>query len=301
MNILLLLHGFLGAKSDLKQIEEKIRESKDNAFDKIWNLTYYDSDYGLDITKPNSIRTPIFNPNADVHSLVIYLYTLLEKKLDTLQKEEVHVTIIAHSMGGLIARSLIKYKCHLHNQKQVLFPNCFIETLILLGTPNHGTLLANKWLFLPVQELIDFLSYIYNLPSSVSIHDLIKNNSQMAQMETDSLFLKNLNEPEYIENVNIITVAGLNNKPFGKLPIIWEPFIFWRIRINSFFPWIHIGQIQNDGLVQANSVSLKGETVKNFTAKDANHLNMLEWKSNPIGKSIYQKLHESIFTYPNKN
>ncbi len=294
MRVLLLLHGFLGSTSDLGEINDAIKESKDNPFDNIWNLSYYDSDYGLDITKPNSIRTPIFNPNTEVHSLVIHLYNILEEKLTPSHAKNVQITIIAHSMGGLLARALIKYKCNQHNQKQELFPNCFIETIILLGTPNHGTLLANKWLFLPVQELIDFLTFIYNLPSSISIHDLIKNNSQMTQMETNSLFLKSLNKPETIKYVKIVTVAGLNNKTFGRLPLIWEPFIFWKIRINSVFPWIHIGQIQNDGLVQSNSVSLKGETVKNFTVKDANHLNMLEWKSNPIGKSIYKKLNDFI-------
>ena len=296
MKILLLLHGFLGKLSNMAEIEETIKESKDNPFDYIWNINYYDSDYGLDVTKKYSIRTPIYDSSMKDNCLVESLYTTLKSKMLELPNETIELSVIAHSMGGLVIRSLIQNKCSLYEGKQRLFDNCFITNVLLLGTPNHGTLLANKWLYLPVQELIDYLKFIFNLPHSISLRELFKNNSQMAQMETNSPFLKELNNIETIRGVSITTVSGLNNK-FRYLPFLWEPFIFWKIHLNSTFPWIHIGQISSDGVVEAKSVPLKGQNIQNIYIKEANHLTMLSWRTENAGRLVYSKVKNIIFNF----
>ncbi len=79
------------------------------------------------------------------------LAELLERFLAQLP-ETIDLTILGHSMGGLVARSACRYADHLemHWREQ-------LEALVCLGTPHHGTLLeqTGNW----VEHLLQISPY----------------------------------------------------------------------------------------------------------------------------------------------
>ncbi|OLS16561.1 MAG: hypothetical protein HeimC3_53070 [Candidatus Heimdallarchaeota archaeon LC_3] len=261
-----------------------------NPFDKTWNLSYYDSDHGLDLTKKHHIGTPIFNLDSNSVSLVKNLYHQLITKVDNLNSEEIiDFSVIAHSMGGLVIRALVQYKTSYKNGIVWLTDKVSISTIALLGTPNHGTNLAKEWITIPAEIIIDTITDFFSIISGSFSLVHINNNSQMAQMVKNSRLLKELNKKEGIEGVKVITLRGMDNR-LGLFPNLWEPFFFWKIRIDSNFPWIHIGVIKNDGIVHADSVPLKGKNIKNYTVIEANHQEMLNWITDSAGIQVKEKI-----------
>ena len=97
-------------------------------------------------------------------------------------------------------------------------------------------------------------------------------------------FLKELNGPLTDEerSVKWITVRGLDSS--GLLEAIRQPFLFRKVWINRTFPFVHIGIIPNDSVVDAASVPLKH--AQNLTVVSANHMNLLKWISKDSGKAV---------------
>jgi hypothetical protein len=277
--VAVLVHGFVGKKAFMKEIEQSLNEAPfDKIYSKVINLSLYSSSYGLDLSKPYDITTPIYTEKMD-QTLAHFLFNQINTELKH-EKENTVLDIYAHSLGGLVTRAMIKY----------LFPKTgkSIKNVVLLGTPNHGTRLAQKIMTVPADILMTALNILFEIPSGELGNDnLVPFRSQFMQLLPNSHFLKALNKPllEIEQSIQWITVRGL--KSTGQLGVIWQPFLFRKFWLNRKFPYLHKGMIPNDGVVDAESVPLKFGV--NFTIPNATHMDLLSWKSKSSGKDI-QKL-----------
>lgn len=128
------------------------------------------------------------NPDLIKNRAIILRNQIDEFKRETGAKK---VNIIAHSMGGLISRYYIKY----------LNGNSFVDKLIMLGTPNHGSNLA-------VYDSEDA-----KLIDTITAYDNTKPepdaNHITTQMMVGSDFLSELNSPtETYGYVGYYTIRG---------------------------------------------------------------------------------------------
>lgn len=126
------------------------------------------------------------------------LYELLQR----LQRENpgVPIDIVAHSQGGLVARSALAYEYD--NGKG---PTPLIGTVVTLGTPHHGANLATAGAFLGVsrtgrqlEEAAGWIDPGGIDPTSVSVR----------QLSETSRFISKLNERPLPEDVRFVSVAA---------------------------------------------------------------------------------------------
>ena len=279
MRIAVLVHGFIGKKGFMNEIEQSLNETPFNSiYKKIFNFSLYSSKYGLDLSKPYDITTPIYIKGLE-QTLANYLLSQITTQLE-LEKEHIMLDIYAHSLGGLVTRAMIRY---LFGETRIT-----IKNVILLGTPNHGTRLAQKIMTIPADILMTILNILLEIPSGeLGSDNLVLFRSQFMQLLPNSPFLKAMNKPslEKEKSIQWITVRGL--KSTGQVEAIWQPFLFRKFWINREWPFLHRGMIPNDGVVDAASVPLKYAV--NFTIPNATHMDLLSWKTKSAGKEI-QKL-----------
>jgi hypothetical protein len=279
IRVAILVHGFVGKKSFMEEIEQSFCEAPfDKIYKKVLNFSLYSSRYGLDLSKPYDITTPIYSKGLK-ETLSNYLLTQITTELKH-EQSKIILDIYAHSLGGLVTRAMIRY---LFNEKRIV-----IKNVVLLGTPNHGTRLAQKIMTIPADLLMNALNIIFEIPSGeLDRNNLVFFRSQFMQLLPKSPFLKALNKPllKKEQSIQWITVRGL--KSTGQLGVIWQPFLFRKFWINRKWPFIHRGMIPNDGVVDAASVPLKFGI--NFTIPNATHMDLLSWKTKSAGKEI-QKL-----------
>lgn len=293
--IAICCHGFLGETGMLQEIEATLTEDPFNQiYDKVANISYYSSKFGLNFTQPFDIKTPIYDETTK-QTLAYSLFTqisLILKEYD----EEVFLDIFAHSMGGLVTRSMVKY---LSKKKStgIWIKNGVINNIFLLGTPNWGTRLAQRAINIPADIIVTGLNILFELPDGITSEDLQILNSQFMQMVPNSSFLKQLNRSykDIEKNINWVTVRGLQwIRQLGWFPVVWQPFLFRKFWIDHRFPFLHIGVIPNDGLVDARRVPLKFAT--NFTVPSATHMDLLNWKTKKSGQQVLKLLKPIIQT-----
>jgi pimeloyl-ACP methyl ester carboxylesterase len=169
-SILLLLHGIIG---DTEDMARTFRMAIENGYDLV--MTY---DY-------ENLNTPIEEIAA-----------ILKGKLSDLgfhENDEKKLVLVAHSMGGLVARHLI----------EELGGDKFVDKLIMAGTPNGGSKFGQipdyvSWtsvalalgtkLFPPqVGAVTGFLSSVLKVGNKEVLHTL-------AQMDSSSDFIKKLTQ-----------------------------------------------------------------------------------------------------------
>ena len=295
MRVAILVHGFLGMKGMMSEIEEKLsNEPYDKYYDKIINISYYDSPYGIDFTRTFDIRTPIYEEDSTI-TLTSNFHDKLLSKLKELETndEKLKVDIFAHSMGGLVTRAMLCYHSVIRKRSVWLTSKIRIKRVFFLGTPNHGTRLAQKVFTMPADILISGLNILFEIPRGGLTKDDFKVlNTQFQQMVPKSNFLCDLEKKtnKLRKRVKWVTVRGLNSS--GILGIVWQPFIFKRFWIDRKFPFIHRGMITNDGIVNANSVPLKNAI--NLEVKKATHMDLLKWNSNKAGRKVEELLRSII-------
>ncbi|MFX1515047.1 MAG: esterase/lipase family protein [Promethearchaeota archaeon] len=293
--IAICCHGFLGETGMLKEIEATLTEDPFNQiYDEVANISYYSSKYGLNFTQPFDIKTPIYDETTK--QTLAHNFRKQIAQIIKAYDEEVFLDIYAHSMGGLVTRSMVKY---LSKKKStgVWIKNGVIKNIFLLGTPNHGTRLAQRAINIPADIIITGLNLLLELPDGITSEDLQILNSQFMQMVPNSSFLKQLNKPskETEKSINWVTVRGLQwIRQLGWFPVVWQPFLFRKFRIDHRFPFLHIGVIPNDGLVDAHRVPLKYAT--NLTVPSATHMDLLNWKTKKSGQQVLKLLKSIIQT-----
>jgi hypothetical protein len=250
-------------------------------------VSYYNSKYGLDFSQPYDLKTPIYDPETE-QTLSNHFLNIICSKTKK-HKTPICVDIFAHSMGGLVTRAMIKFLTPPADE------NLRFSRVFLLGTPNHGTRLAQRIINIPTDLLLTGLNIALEIPrGGVSISDWHILKSQFIQMVPTSNFLKDLNR-ELTKEENAVkwfTVRGLNSS--GLLESVWQPFLFRKIRLNRKFPYLHIGMIPNDGVVDAASVPLKHAI--NLTIPSATHMDLLKWNSKSSGKMVRDLLTSYILS-----
>jgi len=117
----ILIHGFAGKTSFMKEIEETLRvEPFNQIYDSVSNISYYDSRHGIDFSRPYDLKTPIFDKNSK-QTLAHNLFNKISAEIFDC-KENVFLDIYAHSMGGLVIRSMVKYLSLGVNQEKKMVP-----------------------------------------------------------------------------------------------------------------------------------------------------------------------------------
>ncbi|NHJ02887.1 MAG: hypothetical protein EAX86_12190 [Candidatus Heimdallarchaeota archaeon] len=274
----ILIHGFAGKTGFMNEIEAVLKDPPFNeSYLEIRNLSFYASKHGLDVSHTFDIRTPIYSQTTDL-SLAHHLSKQILHIFSSFESPP-QLDIFAHSMGGLVARSMVHF---LRLDEKIPIKNIF-----LMGTPNYGTRMAQKIFTIPADFVITGLNILLELPQgNITPNEWNLMKSQFIQMDPDSSFLKQLNSLKPIETIKWFTVRGL--KSTGQLGIIWQPILFNKFWFDDKFPFIHIGQIPNDGLVEASSVPLP--YAMNFTVPEATHMDLLKWRSRSAGRCVKELL-----------
>jgi hypothetical protein len=141
----------------------------DYDFDSSFRSTYY---YDISLSDMLPTLIPQKTERIDIYSL------RLKDMIDIAKKRVLNdddLIIIAHSMGGLVARRYLQ-----------IFDNNPINKLLMLGTPNHG---------------IDGI-----VLRSCAV---LGSNEECNDMSSESSFIQQLNYPENVNNnVDYITIIG---------------------------------------------------------------------------------------------
>jgi len=134
---------------------------------------------------------------------------LFYEELQKLRQHNIRrISIVAHSMGGLISRDLltnpeIDYTRSMNNN---LVP--VVDTLIMVGTPNHGSQLVRLRAF---GELRDHLARLTK--GEVNWLGFILDGAGEAKIDLlpGSRFLAELNVRKYPEGVDMMIIAGITS------------------------------------------------------------------------------------------
>ncbi|MFW9777509.1 MAG: esterase/lipase family protein [Candidatus Heimdallarchaeota archaeon] len=298
--IAIIVHGFAGSRGFMKEIEDSLSSPPfTEYYSKVWNLTYYSSSHGLDFSLPYDLMTPIYSRDTK-QTLSHKLFYEIDSRLQD-HPEEVYIDFFSHSMGGLVTRALLTYLATPNRNLQGLrIGKGIVRKVHLLGTPNRGTRLAQRAINIPLDILLSGLNLILELPrGGITREDFDILKSQFIQMIPKSTFLKRLNKPRkermtILRSLKWVTVRGLNSS--GLLGIVWQPLLFRKFWIDRNSPFLHPGIIPNDGLVDGSSVPLP--YARNFTSKNATHMDLLRWKNNPSGQRICQLIQRELLSNP---
>jgi pimeloyl-ACP methyl ester carboxylesterase len=134
---------------------------------------------------------------------------MLFQELQTLKSEQINrISIVAHSMGGLISRELLTsatlaYRKAIEEQK---VPE--VDLFIMVGTPNHGSHMVQLRFFSEVRDHIarlfkgqtGWLNFIFDGAGEAKI-DLLPGSS----------FLNELNRRPHPEDIEQLIIAGITS------------------------------------------------------------------------------------------
>lgn len=117
-NPIVWIHGWNSSGSLWKEFQAQMRESANADARDFLTLSYYDSGSGFDF----NTDTPIEEVSAAVARAIVNFY---EDRGDGKPLD-----VVAHSMGGLVFRSLVAQEC--------LVDNSILRRYVTLGTPHYG-------------------------------------------------------------------------------------------------------------------------------------------------------------------
>jgi uncharacterized protein (TIGR02145 family) len=175
--LLLFIHGWIGDPTTWDVMIPKISSDQELGYDEIWTYGYNSS---LSIEENSQkLRNDLARFSGN-------------NKID----------IVAHSMGGLVSRSMIEF----YNGSQ------FVNRIITLGTPHHGSSLA------AIREVIGFLmvheSGIWGRVGK-AVFDI--KTQGLKDLDNNSSFIKKLKSSEKPGNIPYYLIAAINN------PHLWPP------------------------------------------------------------------------------
>ena len=186
------------------------------------------------------------------------------------------ISIVAHSMGGLVAREMLTDPSLSYAEKADKGELPAVELLIMVGTPNHGAGLAQFRAFTEFRDQLE---------------NLFKGNYHWLQGIIDgageagidlipgSKFLKTLNSRPHPYNVSMLVIAGMmsqrQKKEIEKFAHNLEAKLPEDIRVVAKKIEKVLLSVSNqvgDGLVSVNSASLSGVP---FKIVQGTHLSMI--------------------------
>jgi len=196
--LLVMVHG--SCMNDLQWSQKGKNQAEDLANDLGMSALYIHYNSGLHISENGKL-----------------LSALLEK-LAKFSKEPLEVSIVAHSMGGLISRSACYYADQYQHNWQTQ-----IKNIIFLGTPHHGA---------PLEKMGNWIEYLltlnsYTLPfaslakvRSGGITDLRYGNLIDEDWSSQCRFKLSKDKRNYValpESINCFSIAATTNKNSYKI------------------------------------------------------------------------------------
>jgi len=186
------------------------------------------------------------------------------------------VSIVAHSMGGLISRDMLTDPLFAYSQKVEQGKVPRIDNLIMVGTPNHGSELAQFRFF---TEIRDQLHHLFNKDAHW-LNGLLDGAGEAGiDLLPGSRFLTRLNSRPLPDNLNIQVIAGIVS-PWSETQI---PALIQRLEQSLPLETrpaslalekalMSMSRTIGDGLVSVDSAKLKGVPL---TTVGGTHLTMI--------------------------
>jgi pimeloyl-ACP methyl ester carboxylesterase len=212
------------------------------------------------------------NDQPVVESAWLFFEELKELRQIGIQR----ISIVAHSMGGLVAREMLTSPDITYGQSVENSQVPEVATLIMVGTPNHGSQLAR---FRVLTEIRDHLTRLTKNETSWLGAILDGAGEAKIDLLPESRFLKELNARPHPEEVNQLIIAGITS-PWNASDIQR-----WLINLRQNVPDDHQKQVDavgnyiismthglGDGLVTVASTRLEG--IPHRTV-DGTHLSMI--------------------------
>jgi pimeloyl-ACP methyl ester carboxylesterase len=203
-----------------------------------------------------------------------YLASLLP---ELRQRGAKQLLIVAHSMGGLVAREYVTNPTHDYREKlrDGLVPR--IRTLVMIGTPNHGSPLAR---FRAVAELREQWSRLLHGDGELLGAFEDGNGEAGRDLLPDSEFLKQLNARELPRDIRHSIIAGIVS-PLGKADLDqaagnWRrglPGVLHGTADQIGRQLTDVADGMGDGVVSLASTKLDG--VDDHVTVHANHITMI--------------------------
>lgn len=179
------------------------------------------------------------------------------------------ISVVAHSMGGLVTREMLTDPGLAYRQKAHRGELPLIAQLIMVGTPNHGSELAR------LRAFTEFRDQLVNLIKQ-DYHWLIGLMDGAGEAGIDLLpgseFLQRLNSRPHPANVRMLVIAGVMS-PKDK-----QEILAMARRLEQKLPaaarnatrmltdgWIAMAEQIGDGLVAVDSARLDGVPLKTVT------------------------------------
>jgi pimeloyl-ACP methyl ester carboxylesterase len=209
---------------------------------------------------------------------------LFFEEMEALRRKGIgDVSIVAHSMGGLVAREMLSNPEFSYGKIVLQGGIPTVTNLIMIGTPNHGTELAPFRIFM---EFRDQLSGLFS-GNYIWLNGILDGAGEAGlDLVPGSPFLEELNSRPHPENVNIAVIAGVisglkeedlaqfieNVK--GRLPDSAQNSVG---KVGEFIHLMANGL--GDGIVSVNSAKLNGFPLH---VVDGDHLSIIRnhWENN---------------------
>lgn len=118
------------------------------------------------------------------------------------------ITIVAHSMGGLISRDLLTRSAFEYYGAVAAQRVPKVKNLIMVGTPNHGSAMVKLRFFAEVRDYFARL-----IKGQTNLLNLIFDGAGEAKIDLlpGSQFLQELNSRPYPEDVEQLIIAGITS------------------------------------------------------------------------------------------
>ncbi len=134
---------------------------------------------------------------------------LLKEELATLKQSGVNeISLVAHSMGGLVSREMLTnpQMAYTKEVENHLVPR--VRNLIMVGTPNHGSELARFRIFSEIRD-----QWVNMVENGGNVLSGVLDGAGEARIDLlpDSQLLKTLNARPQPANTNMLIIAGIAN------------------------------------------------------------------------------------------
>ncbi len=211
----------------------------------------------------------------------VTIHEIAEALRDKMEEAGLHeetVVIMAHSMGGLVARSFMNEHTFASGPAKGLKCGQMVDRLITLGTPHHGSPMANgparnarlnfpQNLFTSILEAYVFKDMKYNEINRSELRWSNFDNLLNYERYTDekNQWLVNLNLDTQFDNKTICYTASIDGK-FHSNPQNYDE----EYELGSWIIYNGLDMV-NDGIVPLSSASFSGHDV--YRTRHFNHYN----------------------------